>query len=152
MQTTFLSKQGLKELHKEIQQLELNTKSLIQQLREAGRAKSHEDQFERSELILSLELAESKLAQKRETLKTAKPLPKKRDRLRVALGSVVDLMDQQGKMFRYTLVSSLEANPSDGKISVESPLGKTLLDHQRSDYVEWKLGTGSRGLRLVDVS
>ena len=152
MQTTFLSKQGFKELHKEIQQLENEARSLTQQLRELGRAKSRDDQLQRSELISALEMTESKLITKRETLKTAKPLPRKRDRLRVAIGSVVDLVDQQGQLFRYTLVSSPEANPSDGKISVESPLGKTLLDHKKSDSVEWKLGSRSKQLRLVDIS
>lgn len=151
MQTTFLSKQGFKELHKEIQQLENEEKLLVQQLRELGRAKSHDDQLQRSDIISALEINESKLANLRSTLKTARPMPRKRDRLRVAIGSVVDLVDQQGQMFRYTLVSGLEANPSDGKISIDSPLGKTLLDRQKADSVEWRLGSRERQLRLVDI-
>lgn len=152
MQTTYLSKQGFKELHKEIQNLENENKTIVQQLRELGRAKSREDQFERSELISALEVNESKLSVNRETLKNAKPLPRKRDRLRVALGSVVDLVDQRGQLFRYTLVTSLEADPSDGKISIESPLGKTLLNHQKTDSINWSSGSRSRQLRLIDVS
>lgn len=152
MQTTFLSKQGFKELHKEIQQLEIETKSIVQELRELGRAKSRDDQLQRSDLISALEVAEARLMTKRQILKTAKPMPRKRDRLRVAIGSVVDLVDQQGQMFHYKLVSGLEADPSDGKISVDSPLGKTLLDRKKSDSVEWKLGAQSRKLRLVNIN
>ena len=43
MSTTFLSKKGFKELHKEISRLEMEEKSLIAELKEIGRAKSRDD-------------------------------------------------------------------------------------------------------------
>ena len=101
--------------------MEMEEKSLIAELKEIGRAKSRDDKLHRSDVIISLENVQSRLSLKRETTKTAKPLPRKRDRLKIALGSVVDLMDQHGQMFRYRLVHSLEANPLDGRISVDSP-------------------------------
>lgn len=152
MQTTFLSKKGFKELHKEIQQLDNESKAITKELRELGRAKSRDDKLRRSELLSMMEMTDAKLDAKRTALKTAKPLPRKRDRLRVAIGSVVDLMDQQGRLFRYTLVHSLEANPSDGRISVDSPLGKMLLNREKSESVQWGLGTRSRELRLINIS
>lgn len=151
MQTTFLSKKGFKELHKEIQQLEHESNRIGAELRELGRTKSRDDKLRRSELLSALEVVESKLTTKRLTLKTAKPMPRKRDRLRVALGSVVDLADQQGRLFRYTLVDSLEANPSDGRISVESPLGQVLLDRKKDEVIDWRLGSQPRTLQLVDI-
>lgn len=151
MQKTLLSKQGFKELRKEIRQLEGEVKSLTSQLRELGRAKSHEDQLERSNLMSALEIAKSKLASQNSILASAQLLPRKRDRLRVALGSVVDLVDQQGQLFRYTLVNSLEANPSDGRLSIESPLGKLLLNRQKSESISWAAGGRQRQLRLIDI-
>jgi transcription elongation factor GreA len=44
----------------------------------------------------------------------------------VQLGSAISLKIDGGTK-RYTLVGSLEADPSNGKISDESPLGKSLL-------------------------
>lgn len=152
MQTTFLSKKGFKELHQEIQSLESEVKSIATQIRELGRVKSRDDKLWRSDLISSLEMSEGKLAMKRQALKTAKPLPRKRDRLRVALGSVVDLVDQQGRLLQYTIVSSFEANPSDGRISVESPLGKALLNRQPADRVVWDFGRKSKQFELVKIS
>lgn len=151
MQKTFLSKQGFKEIHKEIHQLESEVKALTNQLREIGRAKSRDDKLQRSDVMSALEMAQERLTSKQITLEHAQPLPRKRDRLRVAIGSVVDLVDQQGRLFRYTIVDSLEANPSDGRISAESPLGQLLINRQKAESFSWGMGRKTRQLRLVDI-
>jgi transcription elongation factor GreA len=68
------------------------------------------------------------------------------------MGSVVDLLDTNGRIIRYTLVDSLEADPSTGRISVMSPLGKSLIDKQLRDVVEWTASFGKRRLQLVAIS
>ena len=131
--------------------MEMEEKSLIAELKEIGRAKSRDDKLHRNDVITQLENIQSKIFTKKDILRYAKPLPRKRDRLRIAIGSVVDLMDQQGKIFRYTLVNSLEANPLDGRISVDSPLGKSLLNHKKSETVSWKNGLATRQLQVVNI-
>jgi transcription elongation GreA/GreB family factor len=69
----------------------------------------------------------------------------------VAIGSVVDLIDTQGKLIRYTIVDSLEANPSDGRISVKSPLGQSLLGKQIQDVIEWTAGVRTNRVQLVGI-
>lgn len=152
MKTVYLSKNGFKEVRKEVGKLESEEKSLQAEIREMGRAKSRDDRLKRAEIAAQLETTSSKLSLKRELLKSAKPLPRKRDRLRVAIGSVVDMVDQQGRLFRYTLVDSIEANPADGRISVDSPLGQSLVGLAPDDTVSWSAATGTRNLQLVKVS
>ena len=149
--TTYLSKKGFKELHKQINELEIREKALLAELRDIGRAKSRDDKLRRSDIIMNLENVHGKLSEKRAALKTAKPLPRKRDRLRIAIGSVVDLIDQQGQLFRYTLVDSLEADPSDGRISVDSPLGQSLLNRHATESISLGLGRTTRRLQVVGV-
>lgn len=149
--TTYLSKKGFKELHKQINELEIREKALSAELRDIGRAKSRDDKLRRSDIIMNLENVHGKLTEKRAALKTAKPLPRKRDRLRIAIGSVVDLIDQQGQLFRYTLVDSLEADPSDGRISVDSPLGQSLLNRHATETISVGLGRTTRRLQVVGV-
>lgn len=149
--TTYLSKKGFKELHKQINDLEIREKALLAELRDIGRAKSRDDKLRRSDIIMNLENVHGKLSEKRAALKTAKPLPRKRDRLRIAIGSVVDLIDQQGQLFRYTLVDSLEADPSDGRISVDSPLGQSLLNRHATETISLGLGRTTRRLQVVGV-
>ena len=148
MNVTYLSKKGFKELHKQISELEIREKALTAELRDIGRAKSRDDKLHRNDVLTQLENVSAKLADRRQALKTAKPLPRKRDRLKIAIGSVVDIIDQQGQLFRYTLVDTLEANPSDGRISVKSPLGKTLLERKPNETVY----INARQFQVVRVS
>lgn len=146
-----LSKKGMKELKKRIAQLEADQKTMVQSLRELDSGTAHEDRLERIERLARLEAIESELFEARQTQKRAKLLPSKRERLKVAIGSVVDLIDQQGRLFRYTIVDSIEANPSDGRISVNSPLGSSLLGKQLRDTVELRHGAAPRSLQLISI-
>jgi transcription elongation factor GreA len=60
--------------------------------------------------------------------------PKKEKQNIVNLGATV-LVEVDGQNDEFTLVGSLEANPSIGKISNESPVGKALLGHRVGDEV-----------------
>lgn len=148
---TYLSKKGMKELKKEIARLERDRHTAILRLHELDKTDNHEEQLARAESLLTIELLESELDEKRTILKNALPLPRKRDALKVAIGSVVDLIDTNGRIIRYTVVDSIEANPSDGRISISSPLGKSLLGKQLQDVVEWTARIGTNQLRLVSI-
>lgn len=150
--TILLSKKGMKELRKAISQLEHDRSALQRNLRESDKTTSHDDRFELSERLSRLEAIENELVDKQHILLRAKIIPSRRTRMKVAIGSVVDLIDQQGKLFQYTLVESIEANPSDGRISAESPLGSTLLGKTVTDTVEWGTGLRHNSLRLVKIT
>lgn len=147
-----LSKKGMKELRKRIAQLEHDQRTAVQVLRDMDKGSAHEERLEHIEKLAHLEAIESELADKQLILGRAKLLPSKRTRLKVAIGSVVDLIDQQGRLFRYTIVDSVEADPSDGRISVESPLGSTLLGKTIQDTIEWTAGRSGRTLQLVSIN
>ncbi len=150
--TILLSKKGMKELRKAVAQLEHDRQMILKGLRDLSKSTSHDDRLDRIERLAQLEAVENELADKHTTLTNAKILPSHRARLKVAIGSVVDLIDQQGRLFRYTLVESIEANPSDGRISVSSPLGQNLIGKTVKDIVEWSAGLSINQARLVRVS
>jgi len=147
-----LSKKGMKELRKSIAELEHDRLAISLSLRESDKTTGHDDRFERNERLLRLEAVEAELAEKQQTLSRARLIPSTRTRMKVAVGSVVDLIDQQGTLFRYTLVESIEANPSDGRISTQSPLGSTLIGKTVQDIVEWGSGLHRNSLRLVKIT
>src|SRR5438105_8617893 len=53
----------------------------------------------------------------------------------VALGSIIHLRTGEGREYRYRLVGAFEAEPSAGRISNESPVGKAMLGHRIGDLV-----------------
>lgn len=145
-----MSKKGMKELKKSIQKLEHQRTQMIIELRELDKGENHEQRLSRIEKLAQLENIESELADKQLLTSTARLFPRKRDALRVALGSVVELIDSQGRLVRYTLVDSIEANPSDGRISAKSPLGQSLLGKTIKDTIEWGVRTNMR-MQLVAI-
>lgn len=150
--TVLLSKKGMKELRKSIVQLEHDLQAIRRSLRESDKGLNHDDRFARSERLLRLETVQAELIDKQHTLTHAKLIPSRRTRMKVAIGSVVDLIDQQGRLISYTIVDSIEANPSDGRISAVSPLGSTLLGKTVKDIVEWGNGIQRNSFKLVKIT
>ncbi len=150
--TIYLSKKGMKELKKEVTRLERDRQEAIVALRELEHIDSHEERLKRSERLAQLEILESELVDKKLITENAKLLPRKRDALKVAIGSVVDLLDTNGRIIRYTIVETIEANPSDGRISTKSPLGRNLLGKQIKDIVEWSVGVRTNRLQLISIT
>jgi len=150
--TIMLSKKGLKELRKKIHQLEHDKKKISQSLREIDKTSGYEERLDMSEKLSTLENLELEIAEKKTMLVNAKLLPSKRSHLRVALGSVVELIDSYGRFFRFTIVDSIEANPSDGRISTKSPLGSSLIGRTVKDVIEWQNGNRFNKLQLVRIA
>ena len=54
----------------------------------------------------------------------------------VSVGTTVHVKDQKsGDSKKFHIVGSAEANPIEGKLSNESPIGKALLGHKRNEIV-----------------
>jgi transcription elongation factor GreA len=54
---------------------------------------------------------------------------------KVEIGTVVSVSRDDGKNCTYKIVESMEASPTDGKISDRSPIGHALLGRKRGDTV-----------------
>lgn len=147
----YLSKKGMKELKKAVSQLERDRQKTIVELHDQDKTDSHDERLARVEKLAQLDTIEAELADKRMLLEGAQLYPRKRDALKVAIGSVVELIDKNGREFVYTIVDSIEANPSDGRISAKSPLGQTLLGKTISDTINWGRMNAMQ-LQLVRIS
>lgn len=148
----YLSKKGMQELRKQVKRLEHDLSAAQNDLREIDKSKGHDERLERVEKLAAIDGIIAELNEKKLTLSHAKQLPRRRDTLKVMLGSVVELIDSQGRKVRYMLVDSLEADPSAGRISIKSPLGQKLLGKQIQDMVQWTAGLGTNQLRLVGIA
>jgi transcription elongation factor GreA len=69
----------------------------------------------------------------------------------VRIGSTVVVQEDGQKSEEYKIVGAAEANPKEGLISNESPLGKALIDHRAGDEVEVKAPAGNLRFRVVKV-
>lgn len=69
----------------------------------------------------------------------------------VGLGSRVRLQAGR-KQLEYTIVSSIEADPLNGKISDESPIGRELLGKKAADFVSITNTPGRRSMKFRVIS
>ena len=76
-----------------------------------------------------LNLLESRITELEYVLKNVEliKLPSKKDRNTISLGATVTLQELDGQINEFMVVGTLEANPGEGKISADSPVGKVLL-------------------------
>ncbi len=75
------------------------------------------------------------------------------DTKRVSLGSKVKVLDMElNEEMELTVVGSAEANPSDNKISDESPIGKALLGQRKNKIVEVEAPAGSFQMKILTIT
>ena len=68
----------------------------------------------------------------------------------IGLGSTV-VVDFEGEEERYTLVGAIEAKPAIGRISNESPIGKSLLGKRPGDFAEFGTPGGVRKVKILRI-
>jgi transcription elongation factor GreA len=69
---------------------------------------------------------------------------------KINIGSTVHLEIEDGKQV-YTIVGSTEANPSDGKISNESPIGQALMGKSKGEEVEIDVPSGTMTFKIAHI-
>jgi transcription elongation factor GreB len=69
----------------------------------------------------------------------------------VRFGATVLLRDEAGKESRYTIVGPDEADPGKGRISFESPLGKSLMRKNIGDVVTVRRPAGEVDVTLLTI-
>ena len=69
----------------------------------------------------------------------------------VGVGTTVNVKTVEGDE-RYAIVGPAEADPLQGRISNESPLGRALLGHKAGDEVEWSAPSGVSRVKILTVN
>ena len=70
----------------------------------------------------------------------------------IMLGSTVKVKGSDGKTLEYTIVGPAEADPREGKISHESPVGRALIGKKVHDEVQVNAPRGILTLKITKVS
>lgn len=70
----------------------------------------------------------------------------------VQIGTKISLKDMEyGDSFEYTIVGSAEADPTNNRISFESPVGKAIIGKKTGDVVEVNVPVGVVKYKIVSV-
>jgi transcription elongation factor GreA len=99
-------------------------------------------------------MLEARIAQLEEKLRDAVIVDEKNlENDVVQVGTTVHLKDQKtSKSVKYKIVGSTEADPSGGKLSHESPIGKALIGKKRNEIVKVPVPRGpQRQLKITKI-
>ena len=69
----------------------------------------------------------------------------------VEVGATVTVQNQEGKSYQYTITGSAEADPSQGKISNVSPIGRSLLGKKVGEVTEVSAPSGKIKLEIISI-
>ena len=149
---TFLTREGLKKLEEEL--------NYLRTVRRAQVAERLHNAQEDGELIENAEYEDAKNEQafvegRIQTLealiKNAVLIDENHSTDHVQIGSTVSVESEDGKE-TFTIVGSAEAKPAEGRISNESPVGRSLLGRKKGEKVVVKVPAGDFTYKIVSIS
>ena len=154
----YMTEEGRKNLEDELWQLENNMRKMIAEaISNASETGGILENAEYESAKNEQSFIEGRISEIKQILSTLSPVPinqlKKKDRKSVEFGSTITLKLQSSKNSRktYKLVSSAEANPTQGLISVESPVGKATLGKMVGDEITVTTPSGESKFNIVKI-
>ena len=134
--TVNLTPAGKAELEQELAELIAQRPAIAERIATARAFGDLSENQEYTDARAEQKTVENRIIEIQEILKNATLIkaPKQGDKISIGASVVIDM---GGKEFTYTLVGPVEANPLEGKISHESPLGKELMGRKAGEDFEF---------------
>lgn len=154
-QINYLSKEGYENLRKEIENLKSVERPKISQ--QIADARDKGDLSENAEYDAAKEaqsLMELKISKLEDVMANARILDAtKLDMSKVGILSKVRLLNKKvNKEVEYTIVAENEANFKEGKISIQSPIGKGLVGKKVGDIANVVVPAGVVPFEILEIS
>lgn len=144
-----LTSEGRKELEAELEQLKGRRGDIAAKIAEA---RDYGDLSENAEYDAAREeqgIVETRVAEIEDILQNAEIIKSTKKAGIVSLGSTVEI--KNGKNYVYTIVGPVEADPLNGKISDESPIGEALMGKKEGDKATVTTQKGDTTYTIVSI-
>src|SRR3954468_14989845 len=150
-----LTPEGLEELKAKIEHLSgPRRREVAERIKEAREFGDISENSEYDDAKNEQAMLEKQIAELEEKLRSATVIDKNSVSTEaVSVGTTVHVKDQKtDKSVKYMIVGSSEANPSENKLSNESPVGKALIGRKRGDVVSVPVPRGpARKLKITKI-
>jgi transcription elongation factor GreA len=149
-----LTKEGYEKLKQEIEHLRGDKRrEVAERIRVAREFGDIAENAEYDDAKNEQMMLEHRIAQLEERLLSARVIDKKEiSKDAVSIGSTVKLRDVEAKKtVEYHIVGSAEANPTENKLSNESPVGKAILGRKKGETVEVTTPRGALKFKILEI-
>jgi transcription elongation factor GreA len=153
MSRTPMTRQGYDRLQKELDHLKREERPHI--IKAIAEARAHGDLSENAEYHAAKErqgFIEGRIRELESKLGAAEVIEPPRDGDRITFGSTVRLRGSDGKELRYQIVGSDESDPATGRVSILSPLARTLIGKEVGDEVKVQAPGGAKTYEVLAVN
>jgi len=152
-ETTSLTQQGYAALEAELAALKNKRIEAIDEMRRAAADKDFRENAPLDAAREQRSHLEGQIKELEETLKSAVAIEKKQEvALKVSVGDSIILRDlASGVELHYTLVNSREVDPTRGKISSVSPIGKAVIGRGQGEVVEVTAPAGKLHYQIEQI-
>lgn len=149
---TYISSQKLKELKKELEEHKtILRQQIAERIQEAQVQGDITESAEYAEVKEAQAFNEGRIIELENLINNAIVVSKKRRKDVVQIGSEIIVKDKKGKKFEFTIIGPEDANPIEGKISNESPLGQAFLTHKQGEEIEVQTPRGKIRYKIVKI-
>jgi len=148
-----MTRQGFERLQQELDQLRREERPRI--IKAIAEARAHGDLSENAEYHAAKErqgFVEGRIRELEVKVGAAEVIEPPRDGERITFGSTVLLKGTDGKEVKYQIVGSDEAEPATGRISILSPLARTLIGKEVGDEVKVQAPGGAKTYEVLAVN
>ncbi|UCF62519.1 MAG: transcription elongation factor GreA [Anaerolineaceae bacterium] len=150
--TVYLTAEGLKKLEEELEHLRtVRRKAVAERLHEAMEDGDLIDNAEYEAAKNEQAFIEGRILEIEHLLAQARIIEPGESTGFVDIGNTVIVKQDGKKRETFTIVGAAEADPKNGLISNESPLGQALLGNQVGDEVEVDAPAGVLRFRIVKI-
>lgn len=147
-----LTQQGVDELKAELQELSALRSEIADRIKTAREFGDLSENMEYSAARQDQERNESRISEIEHILANVQIITVPKTDSKVVLGSTVTLKSGNGKEKQFQVVGTVEADPLNGKISDESPIGTALLGKKEGDDVEIQMPAETISYKIIDIS
>lgn len=146
-----LTKEGLQKIKDELEERKTSIRKEIADRIENARKMGDLSENSAYKAALEDRTLNEKIIKDLEDMVTRAEVIKKSSNGEVSLGSSV-VVSVGGREMNYEVVGAMEADPTGGSISNESPIGAALIGRKPGDEVKIELPAGERVFKIVKVS
>lgn len=148
----YLTKEGVQELKTELTELVGRRGSIAERIKTAREFGDLAENAEYTSARQEQEQTESRIAEIEHILQNVDIIGKPRAGGKVSLGSSVTLKNKKGDTKEFQVVGTVEADPLEGKISDESPIGRELINKKVGDVVEIRTPAETNSYTIANIS
>lgn len=147
-----LTKDGVAELEQELRDLIAGRATIADSIRTAREFGDLAENSEYQSARSAQERNEARISEIEHILKNVELIKAPRGAAKVQLGSRVKLSGKGGVVKEFQVVGTVEADPLNGKISDESPIGQALIGQKVGDQVDIKTPVETASYRIDAIS